>query len=101
MCKSLVEDCRKLPISSLRINYWVKRITIEGQLVEITSTKCNYGGLRKWFICPKCKRRVGVLYRKPLLASFLCRHCQNLTYRLTVHRRSRLEGFYKNLHQAV
>lgn len=52
---------------------------------RITSTLCNLGGQRWWFICPlvvngrACNRRVGVLY----LGNgkyFGCRHCHNLTY---------------------
>lgn len=50
-------------------------------LVRIDTTQPNYGGVRHWWICPNlnCKRRVRILY----LARdyFLCRHCQNLTYK--------------------
>lgn len=41
-------------------------------------TSCNYGGERKWFLCPHCSKRVGVLYGAGI--RFLCRHCYNLTY---------------------
>ncbi len=45
----------------------------------ITSTFCNYGGVRFWFTC-KCSRRAGTLY-KPIFGNyFACRHCHNLTY---------------------
>lgn len=53
--------------------------------VSLTTTPCNYGGERHWFICPLyrdgryCGRRVGMLY----LGNgdyFGCRHCYNLTY---------------------
>lgn len=101
MRKLLVEDCQKLLVSFLQLDSGAEQIYIEGQQVRVVSTKCNYGGLRKWFVCPQCGRRVGALYRKPLLTKFLCRHCQNLTYRLAMYHRSRLEGFYKNLHRAI
>lgn len=45
---------------------------------ELTTTPCNYGGVRYWFICAFCGRRVGALYLgNPL---FCCRHCLDLSY---------------------
>jgi hypothetical protein len=41
-------------------------------------TPCNFGGYRLWFLCPKCVRRVLVLYCAGKY--FLCRHCYGLTY---------------------
>jgi hypothetical protein len=41
-------------------------------------TPCNYGGNRCWFLCPRCSRRVAVLYG--LGPRFLCRHCYRLPY---------------------
>lgn len=52
--------------------------------IPLTTTSCNYGGQRYWFICPwyangkYCGRRVGVLYLGG--KHFACRHCYNLTY---------------------
>jgi hypothetical protein len=46
--------------------------------VPIVSTKCNFGGKRPWFMCPRCNRRVGKLFLKN--EHFLCRHCNDLTY---------------------
>jgi len=52
--------------------------------VELTTTPCNYGGVRYWFICPLsknkvyCGRRIGVLYKNG--DYFGCRHCHDLTY---------------------
>jgi len=48
------------------------------QVVLFDQTPCNYGGTRKWFICPNCARRVAVLYGAGKY--FLCRHCYDLTY---------------------
>ena len=47
--------------------------------VYFDSTACNYGGTRKWFLCPAqgCGRRVAVLYGGKY---FLCRHCHDLAY---------------------
>ncbi len=46
--------------------------------VQLTYTRCNYGGERPWFLCPECGRRVAILYGPGRL--FLCRHCYNLAY---------------------
>jgi hypothetical protein len=48
------------------------------QQIELTTTPCNYGGERYWFVCPHCEKRVGCLYNKSGL--FLCRDCNDLTY---------------------
>ena len=50
--------------------------------IELTTTPCNFGGKRFWFICPNksCGKRVGVLYKPPCGEYFTCRHCHNLTY---------------------
>ena len=46
----------------------------------LINTNCNYGGIRWWFACPGCGRRVGVLYMVPGNNRFFCRHCNNLSY---------------------
>jgi hypothetical protein len=48
------------------------------QEVSFDRTPCNYGGLRKWFLCPRCWRRVALLYGAGKY--FFCRHCHHLTY---------------------
>ena len=48
------------------------------QVVHMTQTPCNYGGYRKWFLCPRCSKRVEILYG--VEKHFLCRHCYSLTY---------------------
>src|SRR5699024_5907916 len=51
--------------------------------VEITTTPCNFGGERPWFLCPGegCGERVGKLHSPPLGDLFLCRDCYDLGYR--------------------
>lgn len=52
--------------------------------VQLTTTPCNYGGMRYWFICPLskneryCDRRVGVIYG--IGKWFGCRHCGDICY---------------------
>jgi len=45
--------------------------------VSITWTACRFGGRRPWFLCPRCSRRVAVLYA---VRVFACRHCHKLAY---------------------
>jgi len=53
--------------------------------IPLTTSPCNYGGVRYWFVCPwyknghYCGRRVAVLY-KGNGDYFACRHCYNLSY---------------------
>ena len=54
--------------------------------VRLTTTPCNFGGVRYWFICALnvngvyCGRRVAKLFLAPGANYFGCRHCYNLTY---------------------
>ena len=49
-------------------------------LVRLTQTACNFGGLRIWWLCPHCGRRVAVLYGG---SRYACRQCYDLTYKST------------------
>lgn len=49
------------------------------QAIMFDHTPCHYGKTRKWFLCPKCNKRVAVLCGEAHL--FLCRHCNQLSYR--------------------
>jgi hypothetical protein len=68
--------------------------------IPLTTTPCNFGGKRFWFICPwyvnsrYCGRRVGVLYLSDKY--FACRHCYNLTYSSR-----NLSGFAKAAGQVI
>lgn len=48
------------------------------QTVSFDRTPCNYGRHRTWFLCPRCWKRVAVLYGAGKY--FFCRHCYNLSY---------------------
>jgi len=54
--------------------------------ISLTTTPCNFGGVRYWFICPLsvngayCGRRVGTLYLASGGNYFGCRHCYDLSY---------------------
>jgi hypothetical protein len=45
--------------------------------VPIEWQPCNYGGARPWLHCPRCNRRVAVLWGG---RRFLCRQCQRVSY---------------------
>jgi len=93
MSKTLIEHCQPISTSSLELaGFSITSIEINGQLVKISVTRCNYGGLRVWFVCPNCQKRVGKLFRKPLFEEFFCRRCNDLAYLSTRIRRSLIEG---------
>ena len=45
--------------------------------VKLIWTPCNFGGWRVWFVCPKCNKKVAILYSPYGLA---CRQCYDLKY---------------------
>jgi hypothetical protein len=65
--------------------------------VSLLTTPCNFGGVRYWFACPVCHERVGVLYLAPGNIYFVCRHCNNITYRS--RNRCTMEAFGHNSRQ--
>ncbi len=46
--------------------------------IRLVQTACHFGGYRKWFICPSCSKRVGILYGPSKF--FRCRTCYGLAY---------------------
>lgn len=46
--------------------------------VGVTSTACNYGGSRPWWLCPECERRCELLYL--WRGQIQCRQCAGLVY---------------------
>ncbi len=76
------------PVASIRI--WVDRESLvlsyrmksTGEVVEqrvqMHPTPCHLGGQRHWFTCPRCRKRVAVLYAPGRY--FACRQCGGLGY---------------------
>lgn len=48
------------------------------QELQTVRTPCHFGGSRPWWQCPRCRRRVGVLYLRN--SSFMCRRCGRVAY---------------------
>ena len=48
------------------------------QKIIFDRTPCKYGGARTWFLCPRCGKRIAVLYGAGKY--FFCRHCYKLAY---------------------
>jgi hypothetical protein len=75
------------PGSGMRLYYTATKHNREpvslSYWVTMESTPCYFGGKRLWFRCPNtnCNRRCRILYKAPSSDYFLCRMCQNLTYR--------------------
>lgn len=67
------------------------------QNVRLDHTEPNYGGVRWWFLCPKCKRRVSRLHLPSHAYYFFCRHCHDLSYESAQSSRTWSEGFFQKI----
>ena len=72
----------RMKADSMILNYLHRPNGGEWEQVEenisFDCTPCNYGGYRAWFLCPRCWKRVAVLYGAGKY--FFCRRCHNLAY---------------------
>jgi hypothetical protein len=97
--KHLIEDCQKIKISDFLKSYRTKlkqlflsyELEIAGLNIDLMTSKTGCNGLRFWFRCPNCKKRVGVLFRHPIGNKIGCRLCLNLEYR-----KRRYKGMVEN-----
>jgi len=67
----------------LTVTYrWKNSYETEWQPVDkhiwLTSTACNYGGMRWWYSCPCCQRRAAVLYI--MGGALRCAKCGRVSY---------------------
>jgi len=87
--KFLVEECQKVSISTFlkstkeKLKNELLRIEaeIQGNHIELTTSKTGFGGIRYWFKCLNCSRRVGTLFMHPISQKIGCRGCLELEYR--------------------
>ncbi len=72
--------------------------------IQLAKTRCNFGNVRYWFLCPRCGYRAGKLYRRPLGEMYFCRKCNDLTYdsrnESSIGRRGGV-GYFLKLHRMV
>jgi hypothetical protein len=92
--KKLVEDCQKIKISDFLKQYKLrlKELILNSEIellnikTRLTTSKTSYSGIRFWFQCPECKKRIGVLYKHPITNHTGCRTCLNLDYRRRIYK---------------
>lgn len=100
--KTPVEECRRVGVYGVKGSTSTNSLMIRdtGQRVCLThtvSTVQGNSGIRPWFLCPSCDRRVGILYRKQNAGPFLCRHCHGLSYWLRQLHRSKIEMLVRTI----
>lgn len=87
--KHLVEEFQKVSINTFlrEAKNKIKEIFLSSQIeimdknIELTTSNLHFGGVRYWFKCPLCNKRVGTLFIHPLNQSIGCRNCLGLEYR--------------------
>lgn len=52
----------------------------EHETIWLQTSRPYFGGVRWWFTCPGCGKRVAYLYLPPGHRLFLCRRCRGLSY---------------------
>ena len=68
----------------ITFHYDYQRKPVELYRAQLVTTAQHLGGVRYWWLCPRCRRRVAHLYGGPM---FWCRHCHGLTYATVQERR--------------
>ncbi len=94
--KYLTEQCQKIKISDfigkakeqLKESILQASLEADGHHILLNRSKTGFGGIRFWFSCPICNKRVGVLYGHPVSQILGCRECLRLDYRK--HRYSKM-----------
>src|SRR3954453_6329383 len=61
-------------------SYWTDERREYDYVVWLERTPAAVGGERVWFICPRCVKRVRMLYLPPGGGRFACRRCHDLAY---------------------
>lgn len=85
----LVEECQKVAVADVLKKYRadIKETLLRSQFettgknIQLATSLTGNKGTRFWFVCPNCKRRVGILLKHPLQGILGCRQCLNLEYK--------------------
>ena len=80
----------------MRLYYTFNKTEDIDYKVYLTRTYPYFGGVRWWFECPGCGKRIGTLYSPPGSRYFLCRTCQNLTYQ-SCRESHRFDGLFAKI----
>lgn len=86
---NLVEYSQKIQIDDIvrRVNKEVKHhvlqsyIEVMGFRLNLLTSKTRFNGVRYWFACPSCSKRVGTIYKHPISIQVGCRNCLRMQYR--------------------
>jgi hypothetical protein len=97
--KFIVEECQKIEISKflgiakIGIKEALLKIELENENINIKllTSLTHKNGLRYWFGCPICSKRIGVLFVHPISNILGCRNCLDLRYK-----KSRFKGMVEN-----
>ena len=78
--RRLIDNTRSIHIRDVQrgLTNGVETIQLDDTPIQIAWMATAFGGLRAYFVCPECSRRVSALSAAPSLA---CRHCHRLAYR--------------------
>jgi hypothetical protein len=69
----------RVDLQSMVLSYRMKSTgQVIEQRVQTQTSPCHMGGARQWFTCPRCSKRVAVLYAPGRY--FACRQCGGLAY---------------------
>ena len=69
----------RVKFESMVLSYQMKSTgEVVEQRVQTETSPCHLGGHRQWFTCPRCSKRVAVLYAPGRY--FACRQCGGLGY---------------------
>ena len=69
----------QVDFESMVLSYQMKSTDeVVEQRVQTQTSPCHFGGQRHWFTCPRCSKRVAVLYAPSRYVE--CRQCGGLAY---------------------
>lgn len=86
---NIIEHCQKIDINNFVRQAKVKlkgkilesEVSILGVNIRLATSETRFGGIRLWFSCPVCNKRVGVIYKHSIKGAIGCRKCLRLKYR--------------------
>jgi hypothetical protein len=71
------------------------------QEIPLVHTTPHYGGVRWWFLCPKCNQRVSRLHKPYETYGFFCRRCHALTYESVQSSGTKGEAFFQAMARSL